>query len=571
MTGFPKRSDQALVAKISALTKQLKQVAALSSNPTEIGGVLNRDSLTVQAVIQNWGFEAGTASWTGTNAAVATASNWASEGTYSLLVTVDSATGPWSASSPGVFLNPIQYASVNISADVYNPGAGPSSNLTLNAVTLVVSFYSGIYPFGTLLGSMASDSVSLTSGSTNTLEIVDITVPSGTTYYVVTVEDNETSGVATAIQIDNVNVTTGAGIVDGTTIIGAEYIQRNAYGAILWLAFTGGAMFWYEDTATATQGPLICSSAHGSGTDPLTSTGYPAGFAIFLGGTIQVIGSSGQMIEMLISGGNPEIAFNTGAAYEAQPGLINMGQGAIGGVNFMYVTLKAPQSTTNSEGSSIFLNSAPQSGSSFAAGGDLQYTDSGGTLHDIVTWGSSGATIAHPTAGQIAAFGSTGLRVTNPITSDNTAYRTERITLGLNGGNVGVGTTSYVQLGGSTSLGLGTYHIHGQVLIIPGQAAGYYFFTVSGPGGTMQLVCEETLYSSTTNVTTLGRTTTIPTFGSAFQGTTFSSTTEYAIVRFDGTAIVSSAGAVAMFASSVSNSDSFTVEGYATYMEINPV
>ena len=52
----------------------------------------------------------------------------------------------------------------------------------------------------------------------------------------------------------------------------------NAFGAVLFLqSIANDATFFYNDTASATQGTRILSIASASGTDPVIGTGYPAG------------------------------------------------------------------------------------------------------------------------------------------------------------------------------------------------------------------------------------------------------------------------------------------------------
>ena len=170
-----------------------------------------------------------------------------------------------------------------------------------------------------------------------------------------------------------------AGIVDGTLIVGAQFI---AYG-------TNGEILIYSGTPA--EGNLIGSWSGASGTDD-ESNAYPAGLLLQGNGTdvITVQGSSGQNIMIEITaGGVPEIVLATGAAEEATPASIEAFITDAGANEAMTLFIYGPQGSTYKSQTGLFMNSATASGT-FEAGANLAYIDESAVIHYWLGWGGRG-------------------------------------------------------------------------------------------------------------------------------------------------------------------------------------
>jgi hypothetical protein len=237
MTGFPVRTDQRVVAQISRLNKTVKQLANLASNPTEVGGVLNRNVLQGATQLAFWSFEGSTDSWVGTNATLSSSPLFATDGNDCLLLTVNSTSGSWYALSPPTAINPTVYSAVNVSMDVYNPGLGPDANLNLNAVTAFIAFYYGTLGSGTLIETVATTPEVLSPTANDSPTLSNVPVPSNATYYVIGIEDGEVSGIGTGLCVDNVAVDSSATSWqlngDGTAVVPAAYLTGQVAGSVI--------------------------------------------------------------------------------------------------------------------------------------------------------------------------------------------------------------------------------------------------------------------------------------------------------------------------------------------------
>lgn len=333
-----------------------------------------------------------------------------------------------------------------------------------------------------------------------------------------------------------------AGIVDGTTISGANLVVFGQSGQIL---------IYDGDPAT---GNLIGSWSGMAGNDSESNT-FPLGLGLQgSGDVLTVMGTSGQSAVIEINGsGVPELQLSTGAAEEAIAANIEAFITNPGASEALTLFIFGPKGSTHKSYDGIFLNSATKDGA-FEAGGNLVYVDDSAVQHLLLGWGSGGVTVGSLYAG------------------DSNVYQTERLTLAMPGLNpLTINTTAPgQQVFATATIGTGTYHIHGQMGVKPGQAAGQPSFEFGGgaaSAGMRILFTEDDIQGGAGYVPR--NQAWVTGFASAFTGATFG--TDDRICTFDGTVVVNTAGDFALFAATSNASDTYEIYGYASYLEINPV
>jgi hypothetical protein len=331
-----------------------------------------------------------------------------------------------------------------------------------------------------------------------------------------------------------------AGVVDGTTISGAHFIAFGQQGEVL--IYSG----------TPAEGNLIAAISGAAGADDYGNT-YPAGELLQGSGDVFTItGTSGQsLVAEINSDGVPELQMSTGAAEEGVAANIEAFITNPGSSEAMTLFVYGPQGSTYVSQTGIFLNSATKSGS-FEAGANLVYFDENRTSHLLLGWGSGGITIGSLIAG------------------DLNVYQGERLTLPMPGDNpLTINTTAPgQQVFATATVGTGTYHVHGQLGVHPGQAAGVPSFEFGGGAASagMRIAFKEWTVESSFVNDNMGW---VTGFASAFTGTTFGA--DDRLYEFDGTVVVNTAGDFALFAATSNASDTYEIYGYASYMEISPV
>jgi len=335
------------------------------------------------------------------------------------------------------------------------------------------------------------------------------------------------------------------GIVDGTVVRAAQYQQFNLYGAITWLAWTNSCMFWYEDTGSAMQGVLIASSAHTAGTDPLTQTAYPPGFAIYAGGNITVNGTGGSNITGEVVTGTPFLFFATGASEEGTAGNIQAVINDPGSSEGLELNVAGPKGSVHTDNAWMALTSAGKDGS-YNAGGTLVYTNTSNVDLSALTWGSS------------------GVQVASPISGDTNSYQTERLTL-YTATSTLINTTGAIQII-DAGVGIGTYHIHGRMVCLQGSTSVAQVVEVTAPSAS--------LIGGNSRLTVVGTGETVNMYRHSSFPTNISTPSwaanAYWIYEFDLIATFSATGTVSVQGAEGTSGDSWTVEA-GSYMEINPV
>jgi hypothetical protein len=499
-------------ADIANINNQLAQISAIIETVTDT-------AVTMVAPNPNatergpsfFSFEDGTVDgWAALNGTVAnstvTATGWPTDGTHSLLLTAGGGGGPQALSpsgTSGILTQPNDPIQVQI--DIYTPTA-------LTLLYAQIAFYDDT---GTFISSITSGTVSSSAGQVQTI-YVNGSAPDLAQYF-------------------SVAFGSGTTLVSGTLI----------YGDNIRIA-----------------GNLHLSISPGGGTSAAGNT-YPAGFGVVWPGQVTVQGVNGQAITMDISSsnGSPQLLFNTGTSYQSIPGSVTMGQSIVGSVPYMYLILACPDVTGTNETVFITMNSAPETGHSFNAGGNLNYVDTSSVGHDLLNWGASGIRLENITHA-----------------GDTISYQAERYTLNMSGnGAVVINTSPYSQsiIGSTKLLGVGTYRVHGMIGVNPGSTGSTttYAFAL-GTSGTlaitgMRVFWEEILVQNSSAFGNTAWVTGLAPTGFTTSGVAPGGTDR--LIRFDGTIIVSTAGVLNLYAATNSTANTFTVYGYGTYFEITPI
>ncbi len=335
--------------------------------------------------------------------------------------------------------------------------------------------------------------------------------------------------------------TTQPGMVDNTTITNPKVVHSPVTSD---QTRAPGMQLTYNDDPA--EGTLFVSVSPVETTDGYGND-VPEG--------VSVQGSSGQQITMQVVDGTPQALFSTGSDDEESAGFLSMGINTVDSATYLYTVLQSPTATSQGDYVLIFLNS-PGVPADFNAGGNLVYVSTSDVFTDVLTWGSSGV--------QVIAIDHAG---------DTNTYRTERLTSPCN--TTDVTSTGLTDVSDTLSLGTGTYRISGQVVLQADQSAGFAFFELSG-GPAVLSDCRITWMEFVTPgdddfgvSLTLGNAGTMTNLGQAFSTATF--TTGQRCIRFDGTITVSTAGELAIQAACGTSGDTFTVYGYGSYLQIDPI
>lgn len=311
----------------------------------------------------------------------------------------------------------------------------------------------------------------------------------------------------------------------------------------------------YSGTPAANN--LIVSIAPASGTDTFGNA-FAEGVEVQGAGTIQVTGSSGAMLTMEIVSGLPKLIIKTGASEEVSPTSIFNEITTPGTDEILNTFIAGPDVTGFTDSAQVVLSSSAKSGI-FTAGGQLIYNTRSGQQNIVLGWGPLGVTVESPNSG------------------DTNNYQVERVTVSmLNNAAITINTTGFTQqILQTLALGVGLYHIHGQVLLTPNQAAGNEKLEFGGGTAvaSMAIIFKEYAIPNGpgggSGALANGNVATINAFAQAFSGATFG--TADRLVEFDGIINVTTAGSLGLFAATTAVADTYKVYGIGSYMELNPI
>ena len=187
-----------------------------------------------------------------------------------------------------------------------------------------------------------------------------------------------------------------AGVVNGTTIQGAQFI---AYG-------TNGQMLVYSGTPAA--GNLVGSWSGAGGTD---AKGNP-----YIKGLAVGLDTGSQVLLQLLSGNSSALGLPTNAAIEdtAAFAAIVAGTGGSGTGQYISLAMEGPAVTNQGDFIVINLNSA-NAGSTSSANGDFDYVDTAAITHQYAYVSAAGFIVS---VGAITAVNPATGTVTTPATAE---------------------------------------------------------------------------------------------------------------------------------------------------------
>jgi hypothetical protein len=225
-------------------------------------------------------------------------------------------------------------------------------------------------------GNIAAGAITTTQIAATTITAANIatgTITSAQIHAATITAGNIVSGTITATQIQSGTITATqiqsgtvvAGIVNGTTVTGATIVADGASGEFL--VYSG----------TPTTGNLVASVSAQTGTDG-HSNAYEAGIAIY--------GSNGSEVHLYVNGSAAVAEYPSGGASEAAPArtamtIFNQGLGS----EYIELRFAGPQSSFDSTGVNIILDSSAANGAQLATG----VLEAGS--NSSATWGMSGS------------------------------------------------------------------------------------------------------------------------------------------------------------------------------------
>ena len=263
------------------------------------------------------------------------------------------------------------------------------------------------------------------------------------------------------------------------------------------------------------------------------------------GGTVE----TGANIQLTTGAGVPFAFWATGIAAEGGGLQANVQAVTTGssGSEFITLIVAGPRVTGFTDEGSVLLSSSTASGGQ-TAGGVLNYTDRSGSEHFLLGWGPNGVV------------------VTSPIVGDTSDYQTERLSLVL-GADLPINSTGDIQIFNGATIGVGTYLIEG-VCKIAAAAAGVPRFQFTGNTAVATMNIEFTEINEGAPGT-LGNVGGVTAFASNFSGATMAGGGRNVVFR--GLMIVTTAGLLALQASTSVAADVFTISHTGSYMNIFPV
>lgn len=308
---------------------------------------------------------------------------------------------------------------------------------------------------------------------------------------------------------------------------------------------TDSAMPYLIYSGVPALGNLLISIAPASGSDSWGNT-FQTGF--------QVHGTSGANIEMTTLSGVPFIFFSTGASEEGTAaniqGLIN----SPGAGEILTLIAVGPRGSTYTDYTFIVQSSSSKNGADLA-GGALYYVDRSGAEHLYLGWGENG----------IAVF--------SPFSGDTNTYQTERITVVPSSAQT-ISHVTFSTIFPNVALGVGTYKIHGEILIGPNQAAGAAVLALAGgtAAGSVGLTMYEIAIPSPGSGAagaSFGNGGTINAWGGSLTFAAFGA--DDRLVTFTGYVTVTTAGDLNIDAACTVAADTYVVRQFGTWLEVEPI
>jgi hypothetical protein len=295
-------------------------------------------------------------------------------------------------------------------------------------------------------------------------------------------------------------------------------------------------------SGTPAAGNLIAILAPGAGSDVFGNSWGNEGFTI--------LGSNGSKLIATLQSGVPYFVVSTGASEELNGANIQAIITNPGASETMQAFFRGPQGSVHTDYAQVDLGSAAKDGS-LTATGALGYIDTSSVTHEFLEWGN------------------TGVRVFSDYAGDPNGYRTESLTV-TQASDLPVNSVTPAQFLQTVDVGTGLYHVHGQIILLPNQAAGQAKFELVAGGGAVATMRISFNGIQIGGPGTLGNSVDVTAFGTSYPTAAFANANEV-VVTFDGTMQVSTAGDFGIFASCSVAADTYDIRALGSYMEINPI
>lgn len=267
---------------------------------------------------------------------------------------------------------------------------------------------------------------------------------------------------------------------------------------------------------------------------------------------LTIIGSAGQKIVGVVSGGIASFQFFSGASEEQTPGTIEELITNPGVSEIMRLFINGPQGQApNNDYVALYLSSRAKDGS-IPPGLSLVYVDTSNTVHLY---------------GNVTP---NGFRMAGGNPGDSNTYQGERLSVPLNG-SILVNTSAFSQVGATVVCGVGQYLLDGQVMISPTGAGGTAGIEFAGGGA---FVASSSGLTWTDDImgnpyTPGSMSFTDPAIGSLF--TTGTLTAGRRLIKFRGIVNVSTAGTLALFMNAPGGVGSFNINSRTTSYDLFPI
>jgi hypothetical protein len=350
----------------------------------------------------------------------------------------------------------------------------------------------------------------------------------------------------------NFGVWNAAGALINHFGIGANgniFLASAAGATVLFGQSSDGSLLFY-DASGRVAGHLNIAIAPAAGNDGLGDT-YVEGITVQNGGQIAIVGTGGAEIVQFISAGNPIMEWQSGYVNESQPAYIQVNLENIGlGTEYIAQFLRGPSVSGQADAVIIQLTSSQQ-GAAVAAFGSLIYQDTSAVIHTRLTWNN------------------TNVEVTNSNSGDTNSYDVGAKTLVTTGPQTISSTGATIITGLSGTVGIGKYHITGQVTYKCNQTAAQSpTFLIGGQAQSQILAFSQYLNlvnsgASTSPIPFINNTGYPNNAGPTYVNAAF---LQYS---FDITVITTTSGGMSVEAATSLAADTFTIQA-GSWMKIEP-
>jgi hypothetical protein len=329
---------------------------------------------------------------------------------------------------------------------------------------------------------------------------------------------------------------------------GDTFLANNAGKTVVRGQSSDGSMCYYSSAGLAL-GNLQIAIAPAAGTDSAGNS-YVAGITIANGGQILTEGTGNQAIREWISAGNPIKQWQSGYVNESAIASITTNLLNIGFSNELIEwILHGPSVTGSTDSVGVVMQSAPNDASNDPFG-TLRYTDTGNNNFARLVWDKNKVTVNNSNSG------------------DTNNYDPGKKTLIATGQTIN-STSSTIVTGLQGTVGIGKYHIYGQVTYKCNQAGGVPQFLIGGQAQSQILA-----FSQYLNLVNSGASTSPIPFinNTGYPNNAGPTMVNAAFLQysFDITVTTTTSGGMSVEAATSIAADTFTIQA-GSWMKIEPV